>query len=311
MIKKTIYQKHKGKFTLFGQIPIDYYIYPMETITVYKYHKFNMHLMELIINNTFHFANWDELNDPFESDFMPSDEFITDLLNGKHKRIPDPERLWNIFSSNKFELQLSSEFYSTTESRVKYLFDFLPSLIEFTTLIKKEYDIKVLSFCGDITKEDKHKQLLMWSHYAGYNGVRLKFELPVKFNKKYLNEKTSLKKVEYSTAIPIINKEEDIEKAMYNKLKSWEYEDEYRIIKSYNNKLRFNKKRLTEIVCGNKLNRSQLDCLFKIVQLHGHKHVNIATLFISPMGFSTSGINPKYMYNISKGRFPNVPDIIK
>lgn len=283
----------------------------METITVYKYHKFNMHLIELLINNTFHLANWDELNDPFESDFLPSCEFITDLLNGKHKRIPDPDRLWNLFSSDKFGLQLSSKFYSKTETRVQYLFDFRPSLTEFTTLIKKEYDIKVLSFCGDITKEDKHKQILMWSHYAGYNGVRLKFELPVKFNKKYLQENVSLKKVEYSTAIPIINKEEDIESAIYNKLKPWEYEDEYRIVKNNNNKIRFNKKQLTEILCGNKLNQSQLDCLYRIVQLHGYKHVEVAILSISPFGFSTSDINPKYMSNISKGRSPNVFDEIK
>lgn len=111
------------------------------------------------------------------------------------------------------------------------------------------------------------RNLLMWSHYANHHrGIVLQFEV--------VRDTSTLLKalpVDYSKDYPIINwvKElhKEIRKAFLKKFKTWEYENEWRIVHVFgaNTYIDFKPEALTGLVFGCKADNNVKDAVNKIL----------------------------------------------
>lgn len=204
---------------------------------LYKYHKINNFLFDLLSENCFWFSLRKELNDPFDCKLHLSDEFrdnllrssfvdmIRDITNDERVDIPneDVDKYIDIFTNN---------------DRDSYI-DNTESLFE----DKLNLGYRICCFTVDNTNQ------LMWSHYAeSYKGVCLGFNL----------SSENVLPVKYSQDKVILNSFDDLEFALFTKNSCWSYENEYRIVSfGTRGKVKFSKNSLKSITFGHKV--SDLD----------------------------------------------------
>lgn len=144
----------------------------------------------------------------------------------------------------------------------------------------KFQDVKYLNSLKETSIDELHKilgiycvtavndNILMWSHYANnHSGFCVGFD-----STKLFNYFSGGREIDYRNKFPNISPLEPLEKRMlyqdYIKASFWNYEIEYRLIKSnFSNKvLKLEKDVITHIIMGHKMNNSQRSDLIKITK---------------------------------------------
>lgn len=213
---------------------------PEKLPVLYKYHRYNPHLYELLATNSFYCATHSELNDPFDLKFKLSDEFILTI---------NEQELLELF---EFEIGLDTAVDYSNPS------EFLRFVRKHENWFVDKYIDKMNYRVVSFNRDDSDTNIRMWSHYAGnFNGVRMKFD----FNGDNNFENGLIKKVNYNGLMEADNKDE-LHKALWNKKQNWTDEDEYRYIQDRLWKKDFNKLSLKAITFGMNVHR---DSIFSIM----------------------------------------------
>lgn len=117
----------------------------------------------------------------------------------------------------------------------------------------KNEHISICSFTGH------YKNHLLWSHYSnGHRGLVIGFEI----NK----EKHQIQRVNYNglkSYDHLPHKIEDIKSVFFNKIKEWEYEDEYRIVVE---KQRYIDILIKEVIFGAEVSKFDKSLISKLVE---------------------------------------------
>ncbi len=222
---------------------------------LYKYRPDNDHTLQILKNHELYFSFTRKFNDPFDCriliDCSGSDEDSWRAL-AERQRIPEPTR-------EKALEGLRSVGFDADE--IKRIYN------------KTNFDTYIIYCLSEI-----RDNLLMWSHYAkSHYGLCIGFETVIQDNllsikiedydpKSYPNGLLSfgrlpIFKVEYSNECPepykIFDDSRHLLSFLKTKGKSWEYEQEHRIILPYgeinNNIIRFDKSVLKEVIFGSKI----------------------------------------------------------
>jgi hypothetical protein len=224
------------------------YIYKYRSL--FKNGNINENTMRMIYNGEMFFSNADNFNDPFEcsvdiSCAATKEEVIKHLQKNMNTAIEN-EYLLKIWENDKEKFK---EMYN--KNMVK--------------LVRRQFIIFCLARHYD--------NILMWSHYAdehrgiciGYQTTNFSHSKTIECDIKYLNEKMHpypylpLSKVKYSEKKPkefnvIKENADELVAFIYTKAKSWEYENEYRIILNRDairkNPIYINQKEIKEIIFG-------------------------------------------------------------
>lgn len=188
---------------------------------LYKYHRLNMHLMEMLTNAELYMSKKADLNDPLD---LAYDLTFENYLSLYLKKYPS-------FKGDQEQLD-----------RVKFLFDYRIERGE--NDIASDLDDLLTKTRVCCFTEDGNNPL-MWSHYAdNHNGVCLKFKPS---NDTELN--SSLQKVNYLDRLVEIKELSDFPKSLLTKLNVWSIEKEWRIL-SEKERFRFKQEAIVEIILG-------------------------------------------------------------
>ena len=237
---------------------------------IYKYHKNNNHLIEILQNNEFYFAFAKDLNDPMDSKF--------NIIN---KGNEEYWRKWidrnEIFKSKTKVEEFLINFFRKNDFEEKKIFN------------NNNYDILKSWFiiCCFCEVKDNIK---MWSHYAdNHKGVCLGFETVEYGNSQgFLFENPlfayedegipknyfPLMQVQYRDEIQepfnnLIDPPSDLIKFLITKYTQWSEEKEHRLIGDYyilnERKIKFKKQHLKEIIFGLKLNDKNKKLIIKLI----------------------------------------------
>lgn len=236
-----------------------------KNIIAYKFHKYNIHLIELLTKNSFHCSNQSELNDPFDGRIELTKTFLLNFFEKTGTwRINSPVLIWDNFLEKydesgfvQVDQELNRVVYDSTESKVNFILETRDRKELFTKILMDEYDFRIISFVKGI---DKTFEKLMWAHYTnGFEGVRLRFRFRNPLTKDWL-QFFNIREMQYDKK-PKINSEANIIDYFHYKYKEWSYEQEIRILIRHENKLGFKKSYLKEIVFGNKLKPNEIHLL--------------------------------------------------
>lgn len=224
---------------------------------LYKYHRINEHLFELIKEGNFWFSHQNELNDPYDCRYALSDTFLYSVLkNSSDTFITDLSNKNSIFKNvNK------DEFYNKILPRLKGA-EWMN--IFYGMLFGKNHGWSVCCFTTDPLNE------IMWTHYSDCNkGVCLGFDLT---KSPTLWEK--LIPVKYNDEFPEINSINDLPEALRKKRRVWRIEKEWRIISKENGKIPFNKSAFVSIYFGYKAPKSDIENIVNIINESGYVNVD-------------------------------------
>ena len=130
---------------------------------------------------------------------------------------------------------------------------------------KRESHISICSFSGG------HKSHLMWLHYAnGHKGIAIGFEI----NKsKYNIEKVKYNGLSSFSEFP--QRFDDLKTVFLNKIKEWEYEEEYRIISE---KQGYADIEIKEVIFGSETSDHDKSLISKLAELINPK-IKIKTYY--------------------------------
>lgn len=241
-----------------------------QTIRVYKYHKCNMHLIQMLALSKFYCATSKELNDPYDGVVKLTTKFMEDFFTKQIELGIEPVALFQEYYDSREIVYISrkdTSSFSCTE-KINFINKSTYWHLKFVDLLLSKLDFRVVSFCGKVTPK---QEPLMWGHYAdSCKGVRLTFDFP-------LNDDFQLEDVIpiEDGYIPFIVNPKDIRKGLLSKYKQWEYENEKRILisgvqKGYVNLpnrkyLDFNPAHLTEIAFGANMSKEHMSILLRII----------------------------------------------
>lgn len=192
---------------------------------IYKYHKLNVFLFELLTSKEFYLASREELNDPFDLSISLSKDTFKNFYLEKYPNFKNDTLLVNIISDlfEHYRLNEKSEYN-------RLLKDVVP---------KDYWENRTTCFTEEASNS------LMWSHYTdNHNGVCIKFDIT-----KDETLSNSLTPIKYLKKIPEIKQNTDFKKFLYLKEKSWSSEREWRIV-SNKIKFPFKQETMTEITFG-------------------------------------------------------------
>jgi len=233
---------------------------------LYKYRQDNDHTLQILKNQELYFPFTRDFNDPFDCriliDCSGSDENSWRALAEK-QCIPEP--IWQ----KALEGLRSVDFDA---NKIKQLYD------------KQQFKTYIVWCSSEI-----RNNLLMWSHYTNsHHGICVGFEVVMKDGllfikiddldlnhhpEKYLRNFLLLSKVEYSDEYPepynIFSDQRDLLTFLKTKGKSWEYEQEYRIILPHGeinkNIVRFDKSILKEVILGYNIQNKFKEQLLELI----------------------------------------------
>lgn len=192
---------------------------------IYKYHKLNVFLFELLTNKEFYLATREELNDPFDLSVSINKDVFQKFYIEKYP----------YFKSDALHLQNTTDLFEYF--RIKDKSEYTRRLKE---VVPDEY-WKNRTTC--FTEQANNS--LMWSHYTdNHTGVCIKFDLS-----KDEELKNALTPIKYLKRIPEIKQTADFRKHLYLKENSWSSEMEWRIV-SDKIKFPFKMEAINEIVFG-------------------------------------------------------------
>lgn len=203
----------------------------LKTSRVYKYHKINKFLYDLLINNEIWFSNPYSFNDPFDCNLT---------IDGNNT----PKQIKSYFKIANWNKSKDSD--ETIQQLIDTNFQDKEAFQKKINLISKQVIGRLGLACFTGTKDN----LLMWSHYTDeHKGVCLEFDYTkdTKFFKPF-------KKVTYDKIYPTYNyynnKNNVVGQLLLHKSKHWKYEKETRIFKKKNGLYKFNPECLTGIYFG-------------------------------------------------------------
>ena len=213
---------------------------------LYKYRTIDS-AKQFLDNHSIYFSSCKQFNDPFES--------AINLLT-KYT----PQQYYDTFIFAGMNPQLAKEL-------TRQVFD---GTIDGDTIIKQLTE-DVISSTGYFCMTTKPDNLLMWAHYAdGHKGVCLKFDIL-----KDLDSFLVPVKVDYNSQyINFDCLSSDLLSVLRRKSPDWEYEDEYRIIKTDHQGLwEIKQDCLVEIIFGCRTSVEDKISIKSIVSSSGFKNI--------------------------------------
>lgn len=223
---------------------------------VYKYHRINQHLLDLIRTGQLWFSHQNELNDPFDCKYALSESYLMSLFkNSTGTLLKDlQDRL------PQFKDLCHDEFFKIMLPTLKsdgWMNGF------YNMLFGDMLGWSVCCFTTDPLNE------LMWAHYADNNkGVCLEFDLT---KSPDLHEK--LNPVDYNDTFPEINSMDELPKALLTKRTAWTMEYEWRILSNVKGAKAFDKNSLTAVYFGCYVTKKTIDDIRQYMISYGYKKV--------------------------------------
>ncbi|WP_407476586.1 DUF2971 domain-containing protein [Elizabethkingia anophelis] len=225
---------------------------------IYKYHRINKFLYDLLINNEIWCASPYTFNDPFDCNLTIDGNNTADQIR-KYFKVAN----WNNSKDNDEDIQrLINTDFQDKEAFQKKINSISRKIIQNMGLA-----------CFTQTKDN----LLMWAHYTeDHKGICLEFD-----HTKDLEFFRPLKKVIYDQKYPIYNYYDDkknvVGQLMLHKSKHWKYERELRLIKMTTGLYRFDPGSLTAIYFGVRTPDEQIKTIKNLV--HGQEKYKNVKLF--------------------------------
>lgn len=213
---------------------------------LYKYRTIDS-VKQLLDNHSIYFSSCKELNDPFESAI----NLLTDYT---------PKQYYDSFIFAGMSPRLAKEL-------TRQVFD---GTIDGNTIIK-QLTKDVISSVGYFCMTTRPDNLLMWAHYAdSHKGVCLKFDIL-----KDLNSFLVPVKVDYDSQYINFNcLSSELLDVLRRKSPDWEYEDEYRIIKTDHQGLwKIKQECLVEIIFGCRTSDEDKESIKSLASSSGFKNI--------------------------------------
>lgn len=217
------------------------------TKSVYKYHRINKFLYDLLINNEIWFSEPYSFNDPFDCNLT---------IDGNNT----PDQIRNYFKIANWNK--SKDIDGTIQQLIATNFQDQEAFQKKINSISKQVIGKLGLSCFTQTKDN----LLMWAHYTeDHKGICLEFD-----HSKDLEFFRPFKKVEYDKVYPTYNyynnKKNVVAQLMLHKSDHWKYEKEVRLIKKKTGLYKFKPECLTGIYFGVRTSNEQIKTIKKLVQ---------------------------------------------
>ncbi len=227
---------------------------------LYKYHKANDYLLEIIKRNSLWCSNPNDFNDPFDMRFLIDYKSLYDQLRS------DAEKDFNMKYPALTHLIPNAIQGVTDEQLNDFVLEWNEKVIS---------DLKRFGICSLSKKQD---DLLMWSHYTDkYNGVCLKFDFSEKSDISFMPLP-----VKYSDEFPSIRPDEvPNEHFCITKSSDWKYEEEFRIIAPKQGYVSFNKGCLKEVIFGFKVTHVYMKEVIDVAVNCGYENLTYKTVKIN------------------------------
>lgn len=252
---------------------------------VYKYHRNNEFLENLIKDKSIWHSTANSFNDPFE--------FKSSLVENV-----DRDDVKNWLNSGRKKLE---------EDQLNQITDYwLGRKVDMAKMLTEKINEK-LSTGGVSCFSWRHDNLLMWAHYAdNHKGVCLEYNiayspdffkdlLPVRYTDDYPN-------IDY-----IKNGSKAITEIITTKSTHWSYEEEYRSCKRESGLHSFDIKSLRSIIFGCRCSKEEILRIIAFVKALGsdYDHINFVQTFPKSNSF---GLDFKYLQlnNLDQTEFPTV-----
>jgi len=184
-----------------------------------------------------------------------------------------------------------------TELKIHHILGSSYSKRLFISSLVDKLNYKVTSFCGEKHLEN---ELLMWGHYAKYDGVRLIFELDGDKG-THIYENIEIDEVKYNGKRIEIN-QNNIKESLKQKRQQWEYEKEYRIITRNNPYIKFNKQCLKIIDFGMNMSQDDRNTIISMCRNSGYS-CRFRQLFIAADSHHYPELDESVIGSIIKGDF--------
>jgi hypothetical protein len=230
---------------------------------IYKYHRLNQYLFDIIENHQLYFAKPNELNDPFDGWLRVGNEYLTKKAK---------ESFDKYLSSNA-----DSEDFLKGKSREELFEEFLKLCFERERLGTTLYNAnlhpgyRICSFTQNPLNE------LMWAHYGGQSkGVCLEFDATQPpFPEKLL-------KVKYTNELLYANGGIEVFDVLTTKRKAWCYEKEYRLLGPDVPLLHFDKAFLLSIIFGYKTAKDDETKIIELAKKTGYPNLKFKKVIMNP-----------------------------
>lgn len=232
---------------------------------LYKYHKPNEFLFDLLINKTLYCASTKEFNDPHDGLYLLSNNLTNSLAQNIRPTVRQ------ILSENNSEVNNSLDDQTIIDTAHKRF-----SEKEFYDLMQQN-GVK-LNVCSLTESGDNE---LMWAYYAdSFKGVCLEFDFS-----SVPKISNVLSKVTYTNEIPTIDtiSYNELKKAMTNKRQAWAHENEWRILTPAH-KLKFEPLNLKTICFGPRTPKTTMNMVFQTCKCMGLAHVNFQKMKVDLNG---------------------------
>lgn len=219
----------------------------LTTKRVYKYHRINKFLYDLLINNQIWFSDPYSFNDPFDCNLT---------IDGDNT----PEQIKNYFKIANWNKSKDTD--EDIQQLIATDFQDKEAFQKKINSISKLVIGKLGLSCFTQTKDN----LLMWAHYTeDYKGICLEFD-----HTKDAEFFRPLKKIDYEKVYPTYNyynnKKNVVEQLMLHKSDDWKYEKEVRLIKKKTGLHTFDPKCLTGVYFGVRTSDEQIKTIKKLVE---------------------------------------------
>lgn len=227
--------------------------------TLFKYHRINKFLYDVIVNSELWFSDPFSFNDPFDCNLT---------IDGNNT----PQQIKQYYKVAHWKKS------KETDTEIQKLIE--TNFCDRDAFKRKINGIskKVIGSLGVTCFTEGKDNLLMWAHYTEeHKGAVLEFDY-----KKDVNFFRPLKKVEYAGKYPAYNYYNDknnvVSQLMLRKSDHWKYEKEVRLIKHTTGPQAFNPRSLVAIYFGVRTPKKQVGTLSNLIEsMEKYSHVNIYT----------------------------------
>lgn len=222
----------------------------MDTLQLYKFHRINKFLYQLLIDNQLWFSKPYDFNDPFDT------QFISDLKSTDKLKTEAVETLVK---------QMHTDDFRFNKEVVKQVLLKRANEIDLDKTMN-EHLFKEFQNWGICCFSEVFDNLLMWSHYTdGHRGICLEFDFT---SDQLING--WLCKINYSEDFPHIKENSEYIKGITTKSIYWKYEQEFRLITPKSGLHSFAKDSLTGIIFGSKTDETEIVRLMELTKTLGY-----------------------------------------
>lgn len=226
---------------------------------LYKYKPMNEFTMKILTDGDLYFPSISQLNDPFEGSipyiFDQSEltaENIFLFMHGLAQK-GHPDWTEEQILQYVYEEQMKGRLFNDKHIEQQ----------------NKETREDVERLFGILSLTTRKNNFIMWSHYAAsHTGICIGFDM----NKVFDAVKGTLGKVTYQTTLPVKHlndaAEQFIHNLLFTKSNDWEYEDEYRLIKTTASKasIRIPLDAILEITFGCKIEQVKKNEIIEVIK---------------------------------------------